>query len=104
MLEAELGELEIFPGRRQILGAQRNPRLHVAVALGEAVKNPREAEIVAFLLMTAAAERWQLLPCFRREPPIFRQAHFAENVGIEPGRAVEGSVALSGLAFKKVAG
>src|ERR1700689_2897168 len=39
MPEAELSELEVFPGRRQVLGAQGDARLYIAVALGEAVEN-----------------------------------------------------------------
>ena len=104
MLEAELGELEVFPGRRQVLGAQRDPRLDIPVALGEAVENSRQAEIVSFLLRAAAAHWRQLLPCFGREPAIFGQSRLAKNVDVEPGRAVEGFVAARGLALKEVAG
>ena len=95
VLVAELGELEVFPGRRQVLGAQLNPRLDIAVALGEAVENARESVVVAFgCLPPAAAELRKFLPRLGRKPAIFGQTGLAESVGIEPGRAAEGSVAL----------
>src|ERR1700677_3746914 len=72
MPEAELSELEVFPGRRQVFGAQCDPCFDIAVVLCEAVENSREAVIVALRRLPAAASQWrQLLPCFGRQPAIF---------------------------------
>src|SRR5580692_10889758 len=105
MPEAELSELEVFPRRRQVLGAQGDARSDIAVALGEAIENSREAIIVAFgLPLGAAGERRQLLPRFGRQPAIFGQSGLAENVGIKPSRAVKRSVPVLGLSLKEVVG
>src|ERR1700722_462580 len=105
MPEAELSELEVFPGRRQVLGAQGDARLDIAVALGEAVENSRDAVIVALRLLPATSRQCrQLLPRFGRQPAIFGQSGLAENVGIERGRAVERSVPVPGLPLIEVAG
>ncbi len=52
--EAELGELQISPRRRQVLGAQGDAGRHVAIALGEEIDDGLQPVVVtgeqAFLL------------------------------------------------------
>ena len=72
---------------RMKLGAQGDPAVDVAVALGEEVEDAGQSIApVGEVIARSRFARWrgQLLPGFERQAAIFGEASLAEHVGIEP--------------------
>lgn len=78
VLQAELGQPQVALRRTQILGAQRNAFVQIALALGEEIEDALESPIVANGLVDLRTPR-QLLPGFDGKTPILGQSAVAST-------------------------
>ena len=92
MRKTELGQPQIIPRRRQILGTQADAGVDITLALGEEVQNIPQPVIVAGEVTApsvSARECGQLLPSLHGEPTILGKSILAEHVRIERRGPVE---------------
>jgi len=105
--EAELRQVEVVPRRRQVLGAQADAGVRVAVARRKEVEDVPEPAVVSgrcIALQAPPRPRRQLRPGVGREAPILGQPDLVEHVCVERRCAVEGVVVAFHLTGEEVAG